>query len=43
VFIKLAPFVKEHGADSYKTCPLETLVEWLSTDKRYRKGRGYRD
>lgn len=35
VFIKLAPFIKEHGADSYKTCPLETLVEWLSTDKRY--------
>ncbi|MAW08585.1 MAG: hypothetical protein CME61_09950 [Halobacteriovoraceae bacterium] len=37
VFIKLAPFIKEHGADSYKTCPLETLVEWLSADKRYRK------
>jgi DNA topoisomerase-1 len=29
VFIKLAPFIKEHGAD----------VEWLSTDKRYGKGR----
>lgn len=37
VFIKLAPFIKQHGVDSYKTCPLETLVEWLSADKRYGK------
>ena len=34
VFIKLAPFIKKHSVD-YKTCPLNTLVDWLSDDKRY--------
>lgn len=35
VFIKLAPFIKKHSVDYYKTCPLNTLVDWLSDDKRY--------
>ena len=37
IFIKLAPFIKANGQDSYKTCSIDTLVNWLVTDKRYIK------
>lgn len=37
VFIKLGPFIASRGPGSYKTCPVDDLVEWLSTDKRYSK------
>lgn len=34
-FIKLAPFIQAHGAESYKTCSLAMLTDWLANDKRY--------
>ena len=38
VFIKLAPFVRMHGKEAYKTCTLESLTTWLVSDKRYARG-----
>ena len=35
VFIKLNEFIKLNGNDSYKTCDIKDLVNWLSKDKRF--------
>ena len=34
LFIKLQGFIKENGEDSYKTCELPVLAEWLKTQKK---------
>ena len=34
LFIKLYPFIKKHGAESYKTCEISILSEWIKTQTK---------